>query len=183
MKRLKISVILVFTLLFYGCDKPGECDGYPHGEFINLGDVDFSANYGAFANTCVFRELDENYPPIDSCTVLKFPNIENCLLKSNFTIIHYYTLNDTVFLDPLDSSNRLYYTEADIYYGFYQLNPDVKNWILINSLQNDKTILTGEFELSFVLPDLESQIPSDDINRPDTLFYTHGSFNADFVSY
>jgi len=182
MEYFRINRALVFVLfIFISCNKsdPNPCVDFTGGEFANHGNVESENNYGVFANRSTFRELNESDPSLDNSTMFTFYNYDNCLKKSTFNLVQTYVLNDTVLIDPFDSHNRLFFTSADIYYGSYELNEDFKSWIVVTSLSEDQTEMTGQFELSFVTNSNEMLTPNDDPNRPDTLNYFKGSFRAD----
>jgi hypothetical protein len=105
-------------------------------------------------------------------------NYQHCTQKSGLTLRLEYAVNDTVFLN---SDERLIFVDYDIYYGSYSINQDFNNWLLVTSLSDNNRVLNAEFELSFVKPTIEVQIPRDDPNRPDTLYFTNGLLISDYM--
>lgn len=180
-QSILISIILLLVIVFFSCDKARECDGFMSGNLANRGAIDFEANYGMFATDASLINPQPGNPSIDSCVRISLDNFDNCTLRSSFHMYHCYTLNDTFRFDPSETGNSLFFSESDIFFGVYDINPDFDNWIIIKSFSSGNTVMSGEFELSFVIPTDERFIPADDPDRPDTLYYTNGSFDAEFV--
>lgn len=67
----------------------------------------------------------------------------------------------------------------DSYIHYYSKKTD--NWLLINDINKDSTEILGQFQLGLIRMDPNRKV-SDDLNRPDTLFFTQGEFFAKYNS-
>ena len=175
-----LLVALSIALVTISCSDsidPSECDGYEAEEYIESGFVYTESNYGELATSCYYTDYGQGNPAADSI-VMYLTNYQHCTQKSGLTLRLEYAVNDTVFLN---SDERLIFVDYDIYYGSYSINQDFNNWLLVTSLSDNNRVLNAEFELSFVKPTIEVQIPRDDPNRPDTLYFTNGLLISDYM--
>ena len=158
------------------CSKKSECEGFDNQAYIESGFVDAESNYGIFATSSNYTDYDQGDPAAGSI-IIRMSNYQNCSEKSGISCRIDYTLNDTVYLEADD--NRLFFVDSDIYYGYYEMNPDFNNWMLVTGITNNTT-LNAEFEFSFVVPEDDSAFPRDDPNRPDTLYFTNGILASNY---
>ncbi|MEO0779113.1 MAG: hypothetical protein AAF146_21285, partial [Bacteroidota bacterium] len=79
------------------------------------------------------------------------------------------------------------YLDADAIFEQYDLVEGSDNWLLLEEVNADSTLLRGRFHASFVTtfePYLNGELERwDDPNRPDTLHFRNGRFEAEFVCF
>ncbi|MEO1413520.1 MAG: hypothetical protein AAFW73_26835, partial [Bacteroidota bacterium] len=79
------------------------------------------------------------------------------------------------------------YMDADAIIEDYHLVDNTESWVIIDAVNADSTLIEGRFQASFVTT-IEELITGewerwDDPNRPDTLHFRNGRFEAEFVCF
>lgn len=192
MRTLLLCIVAVLAMAIYSCtdEYTKNCkdflkDEFKHGYCFAKGSY---KDFGEFAHFGFNKNIDN-----DSIIGLTLMNLDaDCIIKEYIAFYNIpIKLNDTIYIKSfLDSENYLPSAVFRIKDGFdaiietYGILEDSTklNWILINSINSEKTILTGKFQLSFVttyIPYLTGERERwDDPNRPDTLYFTNGEFKA-----
>lgn len=184
MKYIVILILGLSLVLIQSCHKnnneyPENCQGYSAGIY-KLGNFNADCSYQNYEGYATYARNNILLTVID----------EYCAEKMQVTIsnIVLNDLKDTVFLKYSElglgefPTATLNYRDADAISEQYDLIEAYNNWLIIESINKDSSIFEGTFDLSFITtyePYLNNEKERwDDPNRPDTLHFRNGFFEA-----
>ncbi len=191
-----ISLFTIFLLLLHSCEKKqNECKGYS-ASIYSYGNTVAEGSYKNFDGYAIFareRELDTingGWKHDELRKGFTFTEINDCIEKVKLLISNIVpTVSDTFNIlynlsGPVEfPTAHLYYKDGDTILDKYILleTEEAQNWLILDEINADTTIISGRFQLSFV--SAYDREKSDDPNRPDTLHFTNGAFTADFAPF
>ena len=120
----------------------------------------------------------------------------NSLCIPNNTIGFYNILpkvNDTIFLHKIHYGSGLGHFPLDTSYADYSIadydagiddyiiipQEKFRSWLVLQSINSDTTLISGTFQMG--MSRLHPDRHKDDPLRPDTLYFVHGYFRAEFT--
>ncbi len=194
-----IIIFTVFLLLLHSCEKEqfaNECEGYS-ASIYNYGNTSADGSYKNFDGYAIFareRELDTingGWKHDELRKGFAFTEINDfCIEKVKLIIKNIApSISDTFNIlynlsGPVEFPTAyLFYLDGDALLDSYILleAEEIKNWLVLDEINADTTIISGRFQLSFV--SAYDREKSDDPNRPDTLHFTNGAFTAEFAPF
>ena len=197
------SLALLFALSLGACreEYPADCAGYSaaiyksgcayaEGSYENFGD------YAIFGRNRVADTLNGGWKHDNRLKSIFMTNIYGiCAEHIHIGIKNLILSNrDTV---PLKFSRfglardfptaSMVYLDADATIEDYHLVDNTESWVIIDKVNTDSTLIEGRFQVSFVTT-IEELISGelerwDAPNRPDTLHFRYGRFEAEFVCF
>jgi hypothetical protein len=197
MRTLFLFIIAVYTIGIYGCtdNYTRRCKDFLNNE-SKSGYSFAKGSYKDFGEFGNFRyTIIEDSAKLINKVILGFSLLEKDELCFNKVLIGINNIplqtNDTIFLKysfhgfSSEYETASYYIlDDDALYEQYDLleGESVSNWLIIESINVDTSIIEGKFNLSFVTTNIKYLTGEkerwDDPNRPDTLHFTNGEFKA-----
>ena len=194
-----LGLCFFFLLFLHSCNKedfPDDCNGYSaaiykHGNASLEGSYQNIEGYAIFAKE---RLTDTTtglwiHDEIEKSIMISEVN-DFCVEKLQLLIKNIIpSVTDTFRILPSNNGSveiptaYLYYLDADAVLDQYDLleTDATDNFLIIDSINADTTVISGRLQLSFVSTyDHEKK---DDPNRPDTLHFTNGTFTAEFADF
>ena len=202
-KTLLIATLTVWSLLFGACreEYPADCAGYSAQIYMRgcayaEGSYEDFGDYAIFVRNRVADTLNgrwkhddrersiQMYTINDVCAERMKIGVKNISLSKRDTIKLLYSELGLARDFP---TADLDYLDADAIFEQYDLVEGSDSWLLLEEVNADSTLLRGRFQASFVTtfePYLNGELERwDDPNRPDTLHFRNGRFEAEFVCF
>ncbi len=180
----KLFLIIITAIIFSCCNDefPENCvadkKAIEHRAFAEGSYLDFNsfALYTSDNNSKINLSMEV----IDSsCFKIASITVNNLNLKNLDTVIIKKNVPDQ---EPDVPQSRHYISDGDALIETYRIDENEYNWLILDFVNEDETIIEGQFQLSFLTsyePYLSGErIRWDDPNRPNKLQFTNGTFSA-----